>query len=259
MLSTRGRARKRTQEIAVAFDKIEIGKRRGRLPSQIVKYPILRLPAESANPKKEQQDGIFAWVGVFVPGDLFAGGILDAQFLIQFAGQRLGGRFSRLDLAPRKFPLQRMRLMRLPLSDQDPPLPFQDRRHHFNHVNILEHMYSERLLDHFQNPRNVGELPAPAVTVEVSNPACGDILRLSVRFEGDVAVDARYKVRGCTASIAAGSALAEWIPGKTRAALGELRMDFIEESVGGLAPESRHAAVLCLDGVKQVLRRAGSR
>ncbi len=46
-------------------------------------------------------------------------------------------------------------------------------------------MYSERLLDHFQNPRNVGELPPPAVTVEVSNPACGDILRLSVRFEKD--------------------------------------------------------------------------
>jgi nitrogen fixation NifU-like protein len=120
-------------------------------------------------------------------------------------------------------------------------------------------MYSERLLDHFQNPRNVGELLPPAVTVEVSNPACGDILRLSVRFEGDMAVDARYKVRGCTASIAAGSALAEWIPGKTRAALRSLQTGFIEEAVGGLAPESKHAAVLCLDGVKQVLRVAGAR
>src|SRR6516225_2027125 len=61
---------------------------------------------------------------------------------------------------------------------------------------ILEHtMYPERLLDHFQNPRNVGELEPPAVSVEVSNPACGDILRLSVRFEGSIATEARYKVR----------------------------------------------------------------
>jgi len=66
-------------------------------------------------------------------------------------------------------------------------------------------VYPERLIDHFQNPRNVGELPAPAITVEVSNPACGDILRLSARFEGEVVAEVRYKVRGCTASIAAGA------------------------------------------------------
>ncbi|MBZ5577551.1 MAG: iron-sulfur cluster assembly scaffold protein [Acidobacteriia bacterium] len=116
-------------------------------------------------------------------------------------------------------------------------------------------MYSERLLDHFQNPRNVGDLPAPAVTVEVSNPACGDILRLGVRFEGEIAREARYKVRGCTASIAAGSALTEWITGKTRAEMAVLDLATIEDAVGGLAPESKHAAVLCLDGVNSLLRR----
>jgi nitrogen fixation NifU-like protein len=116
-------------------------------------------------------------------------------------------------------------------------------------------MYSERLLDHFQNPRNVGELPPPAVTVEVSNPACGDILRLSVRFEGDIAAEVRYKVRGCTASIAAGSALTEWIAGKTRAELAAFQPALVEEAVGGLAPESKHAAVLSADGLKALLRR----
>jgi len=116
-------------------------------------------------------------------------------------------------------------------------------------------MYSERLLDHFQNPRNVGELPPPAVTVEVSNPACGDILRLSVRFAGETATEARYKVRGCTASIAAGSALTEWITGKTRAELAAVSAAIVEEAVGGLALESKHAAVLCVDGVKALLRR----
>jgi nitrogen fixation NifU-like protein len=114
-------------------------------------------------------------------------------------------------------------------------------------------MYSQILLDHFQNPRNVGELAPPAITVEVSNPACGDILRLSVRFDGDVAVEARYKTRGCTASIAAGSALTEWMTGKTRTALSGITLATIEEAVGGLQPESKHAAVLCVDGVRGVL------
>ncbi|HEV3199797.1 MAG TPA: iron-sulfur cluster assembly scaffold protein [Bryobacteraceae bacterium] len=116
-------------------------------------------------------------------------------------------------------------------------------------------MYSERLIEHFQNPRNVGELSAPAVTVEVSNPACGDILRLSVRFERDVAVEVRYKVRGCTASIAAGSALTEWITGKTREELAGFRPSSVEDAVGGLQAESKHAAVLCADGVKALLRQ----
>src|SRR5579862_4947081 len=103
-------------------------------------------------------------------------------------------------------------------------------------------MYSERLLDHFKNPRNVGELPPPAVTVEISNPACGDILRLSVRFEDNRAAEVRYKVRGCTASIASGSALTEWMAGKSRAELGQLTAATVETAVGGLIPESKHAA-----------------
>jgi nitrogen fixation NifU-like protein len=113
-------------------------------------------------------------------------------------------------------------------------------------------MYPDRLLDHFQNPRNVGELPPPAVTVEVSNPACGDILRLSVRFEDGRIAEARYKVRGCTASIAAGSVLTEWLAGKRREDLVSFRPSLIEEALGGLKNESKHAAVLCADGVKML-------
>jgi nitrogen fixation NifU-like protein len=116
-------------------------------------------------------------------------------------------------------------------------------------------MYSGRLLDHFQNPRNVGELPPPAVTVEVSNPACGDILRLSVRFAEGIALEARYKVRGCTASIAAGSALTEWIAGKTQSELAAFQPAMVEDALDGLPAESKHAAALCADGVKALLRR----
>jgi len=114
-------------------------------------------------------------------------------------------------------------------------------------------MYSDRLLEHFRNPRNVGELPPPAVAVEVSNPVCGDILRLSARFEDGSVTEARYKTRGCTASIAAGSALTEWMSGRTRVELAALTTHMVEEAVGGLGAESKHAAVLCVDAVKALL------
>jgi nitrogen fixation protein NifU and related proteins len=114
-------------------------------------------------------------------------------------------------------------------------------------------LYSEAFLDHFKNPRNVGELDSPAVTVEITNPACGDILRLSARFEDGKIAEVRYKIRGCTASIASGSALTEWMQGKTRAELAALKREMVEAEVGGLIPESKHAAALCVDGVKKLL------
>jgi nitrogen fixation NifU-like protein len=114
-------------------------------------------------------------------------------------------------------------------------------------------MYPPRLIEHFQNPRNVGELGPPAITVEVSNPACGDILRLSAKFEDGRVTEARYKVRGCTASIAAGSALTEWLVGKTRGELAVFDSAVIDDAVGGLPAASKHAAVLCADGVKKLM------
>ena len=114
-------------------------------------------------------------------------------------------------------------------------------------------VYSEEFLDHFRNPRNVGELPPPAITVQVENPVCGDILRLSVLFQNDRVAEARYKVRGCTASIAAGSALTEWMTSKSRSELAGISRAIVEDAVGGLIPESKHAAVLCCDAVRALL------
>ena len=119
-------------------------------------------------------------------------------------------------------------------------------------------MHSELLLEHFRNPRNVGQLPPPAVTIDVSNPACGDLLRLSALFQDDKVVKARFQVRGCTASIAAGSSLSEWMIGKTRAQLLGLTAEIIELALGGLEPASKHAAVLCVDGAKAIARSAVS-
>lgn len=114
-------------------------------------------------------------------------------------------------------------------------------------------MHSERLLEYFKNPRNVGHLDPPAKTADVSNPACGDLLRLSVRLEGGVVAEARYQVRGCTASIAAGSALTEWLIGKSRDELRAFTPQLLEDYLGGLEPATRHAATLCADGVRAIL------
>jgi len=114
-------------------------------------------------------------------------------------------------------------------------------------------MYSTRLLKHFQSPCFVGVLPAPAVTVRVENPVCGDILQLSVAWDGDLAREAAFQTRGCTASIAAGSALAEWVTGKTRADLATFSTAVIEAELDGLPNESKHAAVLCVDAIKALL------
>src|SRR5580704_7684484 len=115
-------------------------------------------------------------------------------------------------------------------------------------------MHSERLLDHFRNPRNAGELPPPAVKVDVTNPACGDMLRLWTRFENDRVVEVRFQTRGCTASIAASSALTEWMIGKSRSELKTLTALTIEDAVGGLEPASKHAAILCVDGVREIAK-----
>ncbi len=115
-------------------------------------------------------------------------------------------------------------------------------------------MLSERLIDHFKNPRNVGELAPPAAAAEASNPACGDSMRLSARFEDGVVVEARFQARGCAASIAAGSALTVWMARRTVAELAEFAPSVIDEALGGLNPESRHAAVLCQDALRSLLR-----
>jgi nitrogen fixation protein NifU and related proteins len=115
-------------------------------------------------------------------------------------------------------------------------------------------MYSETLLDHFKNPRNVGELEPPAITVEVSNPICGDILRLSARFEQGRIAEVRYRTRGCTASIAAGSALTELLQGKTAQESARLVAADVEQAVAGLSAESKHAAVLAVDAVRALLK-----
>lgn len=111
-------------------------------------------------------------------------------------------------------------------------------------------MYSARLLDHFQNPRNAGEVERPDVSVEVTNPVCGDILRLTARVRDGRIAEVRFLARGCTASIAAGSALTGLLLGKTSTEARSVKRDDVESAIGGLSNESKHAALLAEDGAK---------
>jgi nitrogen fixation protein NifU and related proteins len=115
-------------------------------------------------------------------------------------------------------------------------------------------MFSAKLLDHFENPRNVGSLDPPAVQVRVENPICGDILELAARFEEGRVVEARYRTRGCTASIGVGSALTELMAGKGIVELRAVTAADIEAAVDGLPNESKHAAVLAADAVKALAK-----
>jgi len=249
------RVGERTDELEITFHEVESGQFPGRLPAHFVKDEVDGLTFESGDAEKDQKDGIVARVRVLVARDFLACGSPNAQFLFELALQRLPRRFAGLHLTAWELPFQCVGLLRGAAANQNPPIPLEDRRYHLNHATIGSYVYPDRLLEQFQHPRNVGDLAPPAVTVEVSNPACGDILRLAVRLEGGVAAEVRYKVRGCTASIAAGSALTEWIAGKTLDQIAAFIPAVVDEAVGGLPAESKHAAALCADGVKALMKR----
>ena len=220
-------------------------------PPYFFEYPILNLAAPRGDPPKDQQDRFFPGIAEFVPHQFLAGVRIDAQLLAQFANERRFWRFARLQFAPRKLPFQRMRLVGPSAANENLAPVLKHSRNHFSHG--YNWSTSPQLIEHFTNPRNVGELPAPAVIIEVSNPICGDILRLSAVVENGRIAQSRFKVRGCTASIAAGSALTELLAERDKAGLAKLTASDVEHAVGGLSNESKHAAVLCMDAVHALL------
>jgi len=116
-------------------------------------------------------------------------------------------------------------------------------------------MYSAQLLDHFQNPRNAGEIADADATAEIENPGCGDVLRLSLKSSAGRISQARFKAKGCVAAIACGSALTELVVGKTLSEARNLQRDDISAAVGGLPQASTHAAQLALDALSAALNR----
>jgi nitrogen fixation protein NifU and related proteins len=114
-------------------------------------------------------------------------------------------------------------------------------------------MYSEAVLDHFQNPRNAGTLDAATATVSVENPICGDILELSVRMEAGRIAEARFRTRGCVTALACSSLVTELLRGKTPAEARAITSEQISEALGGLPQATLHGAQLARDAVQALL------
>jgi nitrogen fixation protein NifU and related proteins len=115
-------------------------------------------------------------------------------------------------------------------------------------------MYSQQLLDHFQNPRHAGELPRCDASAQVENPACGDVLRLSANIRDGKIEEIRFKAKGCVPAMACGSAVAELLAGRTLAEAKELDQKDLVHAVGGLPEASTHAVHLALDAVATLLK-----
>jgi nitrogen fixation protein NifU and related proteins len=114
-------------------------------------------------------------------------------------------------------------------------------------------MYSAQLLDHFQKPRNAGEISGADAGAEIENPACGDLLRLTLKIESKRITEARFKAKGCVAAIACGSVLTELVIGKTLSEARDLRREQIDCALGGLPQASTHAAQLAIDTLSAAL------
>ena len=116
-------------------------------------------------------------------------------------------------------------------------------------------MYSPQVLDHFEHPRNTGQLPDASICVQVENPACGDVLELALRLEDGTITGARFRARGCVAAVACASKLTESVLGKTSAQASLLNRETLIESLGGLPEGSAHASHLALDALSAALKQ----
>lgn len=116
-------------------------------------------------------------------------------------------------------------------------------------------MYSPQVLDHFEHPRNVGELTDASAVAQVENPACGDVLKLSLRVEGDRIVDVLFRAKGCVPAIACGSALTEMIAGRTINEARAVRRIQLVMKLGGLPRASLHASHLAIDTLAATLNK----
>src|SRR5215210_551860 len=114
-------------------------------------------------------------------------------------------------------------------------------------------MYSNKVLEHLENPRNVGEMTDATAQGEATNPVCGDLLRLYLKIVDDRIVASGFKVQGCPPSIAAGSALTEIIAGLTAEEARRLKPADVARALDGLPRNKEHCAVLAVDALRAAL------
>ncbi|MCK8518904.1 Fe-S cluster assembly scaffold protein NifU [Methanoculleus sp. 7T] len=114
-------------------------------------------------------------------------------------------------------------------------------------------MYTEKVMEHIMDPKNVGELPDADGVGEVGSPACGDIMKIYLKIEGDRITDARFRTFGCGAAIASSSMATEMIRGKSLAEAWALSNADVVDALGGLPPVKVHCSVLARDAIRAAI------
>lgn len=114
-------------------------------------------------------------------------------------------------------------------------------------------LYSEKVMDHFKNPRNVGEMENPDGIGHVGNPVCGDIMELYIKIKDGIIVDAKFKTFGCGAAIATSSIVTEMVKGKNIKEALKISNKAVAEALDGLPPAKMHCSVLAEDALKSAI------
>ena len=117
----------------------------------------------------------------------------------------------------------------------------------------MEQPYSEKVMDHFLHPRNVGEIPDADGIGNVGNPVCGDIMRLYIKVKDGIIVDAKFKTFGCGAAISTSSMVTEIVKGKTIEEALKISNQTVAEALGGLPAIKMHCSVLAEEALKSAI------
>lgn len=116
-------------------------------------------------------------------------------------------------------------------------------------------MYSSQVLDHFQNPRNPGEVANPDASAQIENPACGDVLKFTLRVTAGRIEEIRFLAQGCVPAMACASLLTELVQGRTIVEARQLRREDLVRALGGLPQASTHASHLAMDTLAALIEK----
>lgn len=115
-------------------------------------------------------------------------------------------------------------------------------------------MYSQKVMDHFMNPRNTGEIEMADGVGEVGNPICGDIMHIEIKVEGNVIEDVKFKTFGCAAAIATSSMVTEMVKGRTLEEAERITNRTVAEALDGLPPVKMHCSNLAADALHEAIK-----